>query len=159
MECKTSQGQKARKHSNKQQMEEYWERKLQRGIDGEHGCPFIHPQFLRSHVRSITRWQPCVSTSLMSKCYIKKRKTRKKWVTEFPGIPFNLICRPDAPFPPLMSLPRHLRPPESALLQISRPKTNIQGLLPHIEIVKFKKIYWYDARGTQRATGSKMSLT
>lgn len=101
----------------------------QRGMDGAQGRLLIRAPSLRSHVRSITRWQPCVSASLMSNCYIKKRggETRKKWVTEFPGIPCHLICRPDALLPPLMWLPRPQRPPECAAPLISRPETNIRG--------------------------------
>lgn len=45
------------------------------------------PTFLRSHVRSITRWQPCVSTPLMSKRYIKREKPGRSGSPSFLGIP------------------------------------------------------------------------
>lgn len=79
----------------------------------------------------------------MSKCYIKGKKTRKKWVTKFPGIPFHLICWPDALFSPLMSLPHHLRPPEFAIPQSFWPKTMILGFQPHILVLEPNKIDRY----------------
>lgn len=72
-----------------------------------------------SHV-SLLLWCPTATLK-------RGGETRKKWVTEFPGIPCHLICRPDAPLPPLMWLPRPQRPPECAAPLISRPKTNIRG--------------------------------
>lgn len=71
-----------------------------------------------SHV-SLLLWCPTATLK-------RGGETRKKWVSEFPGIPCHLICRPDAPLPPLMWLPRPQRPPECAAPLISRPKTNIR---------------------------------
>lgn len=53
---------------------------------GRAPLPLPQPSFW-SHVRSIRRWQPCVSTSLMSKCDIKGREAGRSGSLSFLGFP------------------------------------------------------------------------
>lgn len=87
--------------------------------------PFTRPWPPRSHTRSITRWQPCVCFFDVKNATLEREKPGRSGSLSFLGFPFNLICRPDAPFPS-HHVPQHLHSISADLKPLKGMLTNVQ---------------------------------
>lgn len=99
-------------------------------------------------------WDPLRDGSHVSallwcqKRYIRERKARKKWVTKFPGIPFqsHMPTRCSIPFPSRPSLTiwvlQHLH-------SISADLKLLGCATQHSQILKFQKTHWQDSASVQ----------
>lgn len=107
----------------------------QRDLNGEPVCQLASQNSCEIHYEMAAM---CLRFLWCKKCYIRQRKTRKKWVTKFPGIPFqsHMPTRCSIPFPSRPSFTiwvlQHL------YSHIDQPKTIKSYANQHAKIPKFR---------------------